>query len=258
MHSLASRYAAFLNVAFDRDTGRFRNFMSFDRRWLEEDGSDDSQGRALWALGTCIGRSRRAGLAAWARELFHRALPACEKTTSPRTWALGIMGIHEYLRRYSGDRAATTMSQRLADRLIDMYDSTATDDWPWFENIATYNNAKLSQSLITHGRWSDDQRAADIGLKSLRWLCEKQLSPQGRFRPIGSNGFSREGRRDGGLRPASDRSSRDDFGVDRSLRRQQRSLLERASSPGIRLVSRPQRSRPTDLRCVHRRLLMTA
>ena len=92
VHSLASRYAAFLNFAFNRDTGRFRNFMSFDRRWLEEDGSDDSQGRALWALGTCIGRSRRAGLAAWARELFHRALPACEKTTSPRTWALGNHG----------------------------------------------------------------------------------------------------------------------------------------------------------------------
>ncbi|MCO8122321.1 glycosyltransferase family 4 protein [Stieleria sp. TO1_6] len=193
VHSLASRYAAFLNLAFDRDTGRFRNFMSFDRKWLEADGSDDSQGRALWALGTCIGRSRRAGLAAWARELFHRALPACEKTTSPRTWALGIMGIQEYLRRYSGDRDAALMSQQLADRLVDMYVATATDDWPWFENIATYNNAKLSHSLITHGRWCDDQRAVDIGLKSLRWLCEIQLSPQGRFRPIGSNGFSREG-----------------------------------------------------------------
>ena len=84
---LASRYAAFLNHAFDRDTSRFRNFMSFDRRWLEDDGSDDSQGRALWALGTCVGRSRRTGLVAWARDLFHQALPECEKTTSPRTWA---------------------------------------------------------------------------------------------------------------------------------------------------------------------------
>ncbi|WP_372725412.1 glycosyltransferase family 4 protein [Novipirellula sp.] len=193
VHSLASRYAAFLNVAFDRDTGRFRNFMSFDRRWLEDDGSDDSQGRALWALGTCIGRSRRAGLAAWARELFHRALPECEKTTSPRTWALGILGIHEYLRRYNGDRVATTMHQRLAERLIRLYDATATEDWPWFENTATYNNAKLSQSLIAYGRGSNEPLATDIGLKSLRWLCGKQLSPQGRFRPIGSNGFSREG-----------------------------------------------------------------
>jgi glycosyltransferase involved in cell wall biosynthesis len=193
VHALASRYASFLNHAFNRDTGRFRNFMSFDRRWLEEDGSDDSQGRALWALGTCIGRSRRAGLAEWARELFHQALPACGRTTSPRTWALGIMGIHEYLRRFSGDRAAATMSRRLADRLVDMYVTTATADWPWFEDIASYNNAKLCQALITQGRWSGDQRAEEIGLKSLRWLCEQQLSPQGRFRPIGSNGFSREG-----------------------------------------------------------------
>lgn len=193
VHSLASRYAAFLNVAFNRDTGRFRNFMSYDRKWLEEDGSDDSQGRALWALGTCIGRSRRSGMVAWASELFHRAMPACEKTTSPRTWALGILGIHEYFRRFSGDCAAATMSQQLADQLINMYDATATTEWPWFENIVTYNNAKLSQALIAHGRWSENQRAVDIGLKSLKWLCEKQLSPQGRFRPIGSNGFSREG-----------------------------------------------------------------
>ncbi|TWU25226.1 GDP-mannose-dependent alpha-(1-6)-phosphatidylinositol monomannoside mannosyltransferase [Novipirellula galeiformis] len=193
VHSLASRYAAFLNIAFNRDTGRFRNFMSFDRRWLEEDGSDDSQGRALWALGTCVGRSRRGGLSTWARELFQIALPACELTTSPRTWALGILGIQEYLRRYSGERAAATMSQRLADRLCEMYEAVSTKDWPWFENIASYNNAKLSHSLIAHGRGADDPRSAEIGLISLRWLCEQQRSPQGRFRPIGSNGFSREG-----------------------------------------------------------------
>lgn len=192
VHLLASRYAAFLNVAFRRETGRFRNFMSFDRRWLEEDGSDDCQGRALWALGTCIGRSRREGLTAWARELFHRALPTCQNTTSPRTWALGILGIHEYLRRYNGDRVASVMSERLARKLIEMYQSTATEDWPWFENIASYNNAKLSQALIARGTWSNDQQATEIGLKSLRWLCQKQLSPEGRFRPIGSNGFSRE------------------------------------------------------------------
>ncbi len=193
VRALASRYAAFLNNAFDRETGRFRNFLSFDRKWLEKDGSDDSQGRALWALGTCIGRSRRAGLVAWAREVFHLALPACEQTTSPRTWALAILGIHEYLRRYSGDRAAAAMSQQLSHRLAEMYEANATTEWPWFENSATYNNAKLSQALIRHGRWFDDQRVAEIGMTSLHWLCEKQISPQGRFRPISSNGFSRDG-----------------------------------------------------------------
>ena len=167
--------------------------MSFDRRWLEADGSDDSQGRALWALGTCVGRSKRRGFQAWAMDLFHQVLPACENTSSPRTWALALVGIHEYLRRLSGDRAVSQMSDRLTQKLIDLYDRTATDDWPWFEDIASYNNAKLSHALIMSGRWTDNPRASEIGIKSLRWLCEKQLSPEGRFRPIGSNGFSRQG-----------------------------------------------------------------
>ena len=109
------------------------------------------------------------------------------------------MGIHEYLRRYSGDRAAATMSQRLADRLIDMYDATATDDWPWFENIATYNNAKLSQSLIAHGRWSERSASGghrlEIAAMALRKtaFAARTISPD-RFQRLQSRG-----RRGGGL-----------------------------------------------------------
>ncbi|TWU31389.1 glycosyltransferase family 4 protein [Novipirellula artificiosorum] len=191
--ALASKYASFLNMAFDADSGRFRNFMSFDRRWLETDGSDDSQARALWALGTCVGRSRRRGIQGWAMELFHKALPACEQTTSPRTWALALLGIDEYLQRLGGDRTAEQMSIRLIEKLVDLYDRTATDDWPWFEDVASYNNAKLSHALNVSGRRFEHARAVEIGMSSLRWLCEKQLSPDGRFRPIGSNGFSRVG-----------------------------------------------------------------
>tara|TARA_R110002049_G_scaffold4601_5_gene32284 strand:+ start:403077 stop:405392 length:2316 start_codon:yes stop_codon:yes gene_type:complete len=193
LHALASKYASFLNFAFDSGTGRFRNFMSFDRQWLEDDGSDDSQGRALWALGTCVGRTRRPGFQGWAIDLFHKSLPACERTTSPRTWALALVGIHEYLRRLGGDRAVEQMSDRLTEKLVDLFDASATDDWPWFENVATYNNAKLSHALIVSGRWAGHTRASEIGMSSLRWLCEKQVSSDGRFRPIGSNGFSRKG-----------------------------------------------------------------
>jgi glycosyltransferase involved in cell wall biosynthesis len=193
LHSLASTYAAFLNYAFDDESRRFRNFLGFDRRWLEEDGSDDSQGRAVWALGTCVGRSRRRGFQAWAMELFSKSLPACENTTSPRTWALALLGIHEYLRRMSGDRVIGQTGERLAEKLVDLYDQVATEDWCWFEDVASYNNAKLSHALILNGRWNDNPRITEIGLESLRWLCAKQLSPEGRFRPIGCNGFCRQG-----------------------------------------------------------------
>lgn len=193
VHQAASTYAAFLNYAFDPESGRFRNFMSFDRNWMERDGSDDSLGRAIWALGTCIGRSRRRSFQAWAVQLFERALPACAETTSPRTWALSLIGIHEYFRRLSGDRLVNQMRDTLTNKLIELYENSADDDWRWFEDVASYDNAKLSHALILSGRWGGNDRALQIGLRSLRWLAEKQLSSTGRFRPIGCNGFCRRG-----------------------------------------------------------------
>ncbi len=193
LHQAATTYAAFINHAFEPASGRFRNFMSFDRRWLEKDGSDDSMGRTIWALGTCVGRSRRRSFQSWAVQLIERALPACAETTSPRTWALSLIGIHEYFRRFNGDRLVNQLRDTLTNNLIDLYDRTASDDWPWFEDVASYNNAKLSHALILSGRWSGNDRALEIGLHSLRWLAEKQLSSQGRFRPIGCNGFCRRG-----------------------------------------------------------------
>ncbi|MCO6044376.1 glycosyltransferase family 4 protein [Aeoliella sp. ICT_H6.2] len=193
VHQAASTYAAFLNYAFDRESGRFRNFMSYDRQWLERDGSDDSQGRAIWALGSCIGRSQRRSLQSWAAQLFEQALPACAETTSPRTWALALIGIHEYFRRLSGDRLVNQVRETLTNKLVGLYESSATEEWPWFEDVASYNNARLSQALILSGRWAGNDRALQIGLRSLRWLASKQLSPRGRFRPIGCNGFHRRG-----------------------------------------------------------------
>jgi hypothetical protein len=167
--------------------------MSFDRHWMEQDGSDDAQGRAIWALGTCVGRSRRRSFQSWAVQLFQQALPTCADTTSPRTWALSLIGIHEYFRRLSGDRLVNQMRDVLTNKLIELYENTASEDWPWFEDVASYDNAKLSHALILSGRWSGNQRALQIGLESLMWLAKKQLSPLGRFRPIGCNGFCRRG-----------------------------------------------------------------
>src|SRR5439155_2071828 len=104
VHRLATTYAAFLQAAFDRVRGRFRNFLGFDRRWLETVGSEDSHGRALWALGACVGRSRWPDLPSWAASHFELVLPALLETSSPRTWVFGLLGIREYRRRLDGDR----------------------------------------------------------------------------------------------------------------------------------------------------------
>jgi glycosyltransferase involved in cell wall biosynthesis len=190
---LTSIYAAFLQNAFDASLGRFRNFMSYHRDWIGEIGSEDSHGRALWALGTCVGRSRREGLRSWAAELFEKALPAVQDFTSPRAWAFAIIGLHEYLRTLSGDLMANQIRAELAQRLRSRYETIASEDWLWFEDVVTYDNARLPHALMLTGRWANQPDLREIGLKSLRWLAEHQIAQDGHFRPIGSNGFWKRG-----------------------------------------------------------------
>lgn len=193
VRSLASRYAAFLHYAFVPEQRRFHNFLSFDRRWLDATGSDDCLGRALWALGTCVGRSDQPDLQRWAVQLFERALPGIADTTSPRAWAFALVGIHEYFRRLSGDRLVNQTRETLTQRLLQEFRQNSSEAWPWFEKIASYANAKLSHALILAGRWAGVPEALDVGLRSLRWLVGVQTAEAGHFRPIGSNGFFKEG-----------------------------------------------------------------
>ena len=186
---LSSSYLAFLYAAMNQTTGRFRNFMSHGRFWLEEAGSEDSHGRALWALGTGAGRSRNEGHRRLCVQLFQRALPVVEAFNSPRAWAFTLLGIQEYLRSSPEQGEFSALRQVLTDRLIGLWQDCASETWPWFEPAATYDNARLCQALLLSGQWQPSAQAFEIGLKSLRWLVSVQRSPAGHFRPIGSNGF---------------------------------------------------------------------
>ncbi|HVH20473.1 MAG TPA: glycosyltransferase family 4 protein [Myxococcota bacterium] len=190
---LGSRYLAFLRFAFNPANGRFRNFLSFDRRWLEEAGSDDSHGRSLWALGTLVGRSAHAGLRGAAAQLFDSALPALVDTTSPRAWAFGLLGIHEYLRRFGGGSAALAARRALGERLAAALAAHRGPDWVWFEDVLSYSNAVLPHALLVAGNGMRSQDMRDAALESLVWLAELQRSPDGHFVPIGSNGFYARG-----------------------------------------------------------------
>ena len=192
VRALATTYAAFLNHAFDAGSKHFHNFMSFDRKWLDERGSEDSHGRALWALGTCAGRSQRRSFQSLAGQLFNRALPVVADFTSPRGWAFSLIGIHEYLRRLSGDRVASQIRETLVSRLMRPFE-TAEDKWPWCEDTVTYDNAKLAHALIVSGADSGQEAVTQRGLEALRWLVKIQSSESGYFSPIGCNGFFQRG-----------------------------------------------------------------
>ena len=194
VRALASRYLGFVNFAFDRSSGHFRNFLSYGRQWLEPRGSEDSQGRALWALGAVIGRAHDPGRHSLASDLFHGALPALTTLTSPRAWAYALLGIDEYLRAFQGDSFVEALRQELTMRLFGLFEQSSGCDWPWFEESATYCNARLSQALIVSGSHMRRSDVRDAGLRSLEWLVSVQLSAEGDFSPIGCNGFLARGR----------------------------------------------------------------
>jgi len=190
----AGLYLSFLEHAFNPAKGRFKNFLRYDRRWRESVGSEDSHGRALWGLGTVLGRSHDLGLRGAAGRLFEVCLPAVLEFSSPRAWAYALLGIHEYLTSYPGDRDAQKVRFALSQRLLDMYESIRRPDWKWFENVLAYGNARLPQAMLLVGSACSDDRMVSAGLESLAWLASTQRCEiNSHFVPIGSQGFYRQG-----------------------------------------------------------------
>jgi glycosyltransferase involved in cell wall biosynthesis len=190
-NAVTARFAAFLQHAWNPNTRRFRNFMSYDRRWLEQQGSEDSHGRALWALAECartdIDPSRRK----WAEALFKMALPVVEDFSSPRAWAFSLLALDAHCILVGGDVLGNRLRRLLADRLVSLISVTETKDWVWFEDMLAYDNARIPQALIQTGLTTHTPSYVDAGTRSLRWLTALQTTSSGYFRPVGTESFGR-------------------------------------------------------------------
>ncbi len=189
LRRLVSTYLAFVLHAFNEKTGRFRNFMSYDRRWLEEAGSEDAHGRALWGTGVAASRAPLEGQRRLSATLFERTFGASERFSSPRAWAYALLGADAYL----GGHAMTTSTSRtvtaLADRLHAQYLTVADEPWHWCEDYLTYDNAVLPWSLLTASRRLRDDRMQQAALRMLEWLLEMQTTADGHLSLVGNDGW---------------------------------------------------------------------
>jgi len=189
VRTLATRYLAFMNHAFDEATGKFHNFLTYARTWHDEPGSEDSQGRAVWALGTVVGRSLDPGRRGLSTRLLRGALPSAAALDSPRAWAYALLGIDEYLRAFEGDSSVEAIRAELAGKLMIRFAESQGADWRWFEDRLTYSNARLPQALLVSAARMDNAEMTDVALCSLDWLVGQHVDAGGKFAPIGSNGF---------------------------------------------------------------------
>jgi len=190
--SLSNQYLSFLLHAFNDKTGRFRNFMSYSRQWLEDVGSADAHGRSLWGLGKAVAFLENLEQLAMATVLFNRALKAAEHFISPRAIAFTLVGLHAYLQKFSGDSEVRRIREVLANKLFNQFKNNSTKNWPWLENTLTYANGKLPHSLLLSGQWMQRSDMVEMGIKSLKWLITIQTEDD-HFVPIGNNGFYEKG-----------------------------------------------------------------
>ncbi len=192
LNSLSGHYLGFLLYAYNEKDGRFRNFMTYARQWVEEIGSEDAHGRALWCLGKAVAFLDDPGHLAMTTTLFKKALRAVENFHSPRTIAFCLVGMHAYLQKFSGDSDVRRIREVLADRLYDQFKNHGTEDWPWLENALNYANGKLPHALLLSGHRMQRKDMIDMGLNSLKWLLAIQTEDN-HFVPIGSNGWYEKG-----------------------------------------------------------------
>ncbi len=187
LNDLASRFLGFVRYAWDEKAARFRNFLTFQRKWTEENFSEDSHGRAVWALGTCIGRSKNEGFTQMAAEIFEQALTPVSSFTSPRAWAFALIGAYEYQQRFPGDRFSRNSLEVLSTKLMKLYDENSSTEWKWFEPVLSYDNAKIPHALIVSGRGLANEKMLRCGIDSLHWLTTVQTSSRGHFQPVGTD-----------------------------------------------------------------------
>ncbi|MHC5111762.1 MAG: glycosyltransferase family 4 protein [Planctomycetota bacterium] len=184
-------YLSFLHYSMPPGGGRFRNFMSYDRRWFDQDGSDDCQGRSLWALGYVVAHAPDEATRQLSADLFRAGLVQVDSMIAPRSWALSILGLHHYLREFGADGERRPVLGVLADRLEQAFADNARDDWPWFENVVTYDNGRLPQAMIVSGFTLNRKPLVERGLKTLDWLLRIQRSDDGHLSVIGNDGWMR-------------------------------------------------------------------
>lgn len=188
---LAAIYAAFVQHAWNGQRGRFRNFMAFDRRWLEDEGSEDSFGRTLWSLGDTAARARSHELRRWASHLFDQVAPHVRSLGSPRTWAFAMIAADAMLDAHPGHELSLALLREFGGRLRSLLAEKGRPGWNWFEEVLAYDNARLPEALLRAGRRLDDPAMRAEGLATLAWLDTQQSNDDGQFRAVGTDSFGR-------------------------------------------------------------------
>lgn len=174
------------------DDGSFRNFLSFSRNYIDEIGSEDSFGRTIWALGFLINNSPNESYHRVSLDIFQKSIPYFKQLKDMRGIANTILGISYYLKKFPEDGTTKEIMCEMTNKIINFYNIEKSDDWNWFENIITYDNAIIPLSVFHATEFFKDETILKVAIESTAFL-ESVTMKSGYLKPIGSNGWFRKG-----------------------------------------------------------------
>jgi hypothetical protein len=184
---LITFYLSFIHY-MQKEDGKFINFLSYSRNYLEETGSEDAFGRTLMALGYTLTECSSWLAIKTANAIFQKAFRHVYTLISPRGIANSIIGLCKYLKY---DYCHTDKKQAisiLADKLIDEYIKNTSSGWHWYEPILTYDNAIIPLSLLYAYDATQNDIYLTIALSSIEFL-ESVVFKNGILHTVGNHGW---------------------------------------------------------------------
>lgn len=172
---LSPTYLSYINYMQNPD-GTFRNFLSFNRNFLDEVGSEDSFGRTIWSLGYLLGNAPNDAYYQTGREIFFDAAANFVKLKSIRSIANTLVGVCYYLKSNPSDEGMIDIARQLAGRLMKDYELNRSEGWHWFESLLAYDNAFLPLALLHAAEFLNDEKVNDIAMESMAFLSDITLS----------------------------------------------------------------------------------
>lgn len=190
---LAHSYLTFL-LFMQSKKGTFHNVLGFDRTYKDKVGSEDSNGRTIWATGYTLVSNATFEMKQIAKEMFDKGLPSSRNFKSPRARAYTLLGLVNYYSRFPEDTTILNDIVVFAKSLVDRYQMEMSQNWYWFEPCLTYSNARLCQSLFMAYSATENKSYLKVAEESLDFLIKEQLT-KGMFQPVGTKGWFHKGRR---------------------------------------------------------------
>ncbi|MFA7493180.1 MAG: glycosyltransferase family 4 protein [Proteiniphilum sp.] len=171
---LSPIYLSYIQYMQNED-GTFRNFLSFDRRFLDEHGSEDAFGRAIWAMGYLLNNPPNDSYYQFGKLIFDKAVPTFGKLRSIRSIANVMIGISYYLKNNMWDDVMIERLRELTAVLADEYRKNSDQDWKWYERLLAYDNAILPLAMLHAAEILKEEETHRIAFESMQFLMDITL-----------------------------------------------------------------------------------